>query len=38
MTKLLGLALFLFALLLAGCTNDRNAVKTPVPPAPPRSN
>ncbi len=38
MIKLPGLILLLLGLLLAGCTNDKNAVKTPVPPPPPRSN
>ena len=36
--KLPGLILLLTGLFLAGCTNDRNAVKTPVPPPPPRTN
>jgi hypothetical protein len=38
MMKLLGPAIFLLAMMLAGCTNDKNAVKTPVPPPPPRTN
>ncbi len=36
--KLPGLVVLFVGLILAGCTNDRNAVKTPVPPAPPRTN
>ena len=35
MMKLLpGLVLLFAGLILTGCTNDRNAVKTPVPPHP----
>ena len=36
--KLPGLILIFLGMLLAGCTNDKNTVKTPVPPAPPRRN
>ncbi len=36
--KLLGPGVFLLALLLSACTNDKNTVKTPVPPPPPKTN
>lgn len=41
MRNLLDPKLLLLAAILAmaaGCTNDRNTVRTPAPPPPPRSN